>query len=110
MNINDVLDLIKAGFTADEVRGMMAGAAPAPADPPASVDPPAPADPPAPSPAPVSVPAHTELEQTINTKLDYLVNKLNYLSVRDSRQPDGGQQQTADDILKGMFAAPEQKK
>lgn len=113
MTIENVLDLVKAGFTADEVRQMMNGASPAdpaPADPPAD---PVPADPPA-DPAPAdpapAEPAHPEIDKTLSTKLDYVINKLNYMSVRDSRQPGGNNEQTVDDILKGMFVQTDEKK
>lgn len=115
MTIDNVLDLVKAGFTADEVRQMMNGAPPAdpvPADPvpadPAPADP-APADPVPADPAPAE-PAHPELDKTLSTKLDYVINKLNYMSVRDSRQPGGNNEQTVDDILKGMFVQTDEKK
>ena len=94
MTIDNVLDLIKAGFTADEVRQMMNGAPPA--------DPPAPAD-------PVGS-AHPGIDKTLSTKLDYVINKLNYMSVRDSRQPGGNNEQSVDDILKGMFVQTDEKK
>lgn len=113
MTIDNVLDLVKAGFTADEVRQMMNGAPladpadPAPADPvPADT---APADPVPADPAPAE-PAHPEIDKTLSTKLDYVINKLNYMSVRDSRQPGGNNEQTVDDILKGMFVQTDEKK
>lgn len=113
MTIDNVLDLVKAGFTADEVRQMMNEAPPAdppadpaPADPPAD---PAPVDPAPAEPAPVE-PAHPEIDKTLSTKLDYVINKLNYMSVRDSRQPGGNNEQSVDDILKGMFVQTDEKK
>lgn len=112
MTIDNVLDLVKAGFTADEVRQMMNGAPPADPDP-APSDPvpadPAPADPVPADPAPAE-PAHPEIDKTLSTKLDYVINKLNYMSVRDSRQPGGNNEQTVDDILKGMFVQTDEKK
>lgn len=74
MNYNEILELVRAGYTRDEINAMQAPA-PAPQPEPPAADPPAadpqPAEPPAadPQPEPVTAPPATETEKLLRELL-----------------------------------------
>ena len=76
MNISDLVLLTKAGFTKDDIMALSAGNAdPAPED--------------------------DRLKQ-LETKLDYVVNRFNYLAVQNSKQPEE-KTETIEDILASVI-------
>lgn len=68
MNYNEILELVRAGFTRDEINAMQA---PTPAPPPEPPADPQPAEPPAadPQPEPVAAPPATETEKLLRELL-----------------------------------------
>ena len=108
MTIEQLLQLKEMGFNKDEIMRLLgdpAPADPAPADP-APADP-APADP-APAPAPAD-PAPDDRITQLETKLDYAINRLNYMAVQGSQQP-AGKEETIDDILASVVRGFEKEK
>ena len=104
MTIEQLLQLKEMGFNKEEIMRLLgdpAPADPAPADP-AQADP-APADPAQADPAPDD--RLTQLE----TKLDYAINRLNYMAVQGSQQP-AGKEETIDDILASVVRGFEKEK
>lgn len=96
MKIEDILALTRAGFTKDDIMQLTSAptdpADPAPADPPAD---------PAPAEQQADAPADDRLSK-IETQLDYAIKRLNYLSVKESQQPDHAEE-TVDDILSSII-------
>ena len=110
MKIDDLVSLTKMGFSRDDIMrlvGTDAPADPAPAQPvdPAPVQPvdPAPAQPADPAPVQPAdpAPADDRIKQ-LETKLDYVINRFNYMSVQQSRQPETGGE-TVEDILASVI-------
>lgn len=107
MNANEILKLIDAGFTADEIRGMMAPApaadpAPAPAaDPtPTAVDPePALADP---EPVQPGLTQDQALAAVLNRMNDTL-NRIQASNIIHDTASSVDREQTADDILQELI-------
>lgn len=96
MTIEQLLQLKEMGFNKEEIMRLLGDPAPAPADP-------APADPAPADPAPDD--RITQLE----TKLDYAINRLNYMAVQGSQQP-AGKEETIDDILASVVRGFEKEK
>ena len=94
MTIEQLLQLKEMGFNKEEIMRLLGD--PAPADP-------APADPAQADPAPDD--RLTQLE----TKLDYAINRLNYMAVQGSQQP-AGKEETIDDILASVVRGFEKEK
>lgn len=97
MKIEDLVSLTKMGFSRDDIMRLVGNDTPA--------DPAAPADPepeqaPAadPEPAAPAAPVEDDRIKQLETKLDYVINRFNYLSVQNSKQPETGTE-TVDDIL-----------
>lgn len=112
MNYEDIILLVKAGFTRDQIAAMQTP--PAPADPPA---PPAPADPPAP-PAPAEpqarpAPAESELPtprglEDLSQMLAAEFAKLNEAIVKANlQQAQQPPQESVDDILASIINPPQ---
>lgn len=109
MNANEILKLIDAGFTADEIRGMMAPAAdsaPAPAPAPAAdptptaVDPePAAADP---EPVQPGLTQDQALAAVLNRMNDTL-NRIQASNIIHDTASSVDREQTADDILQELI-------
>lgn len=103
--IDQIMKLVNAGFTADEIRKMVQPASePAPA--PAQAEPePSPAPEPAPAPA---VPKQEPKMDAILQKIDNLTGSITMLLNRSSgtRTPD--QTETVDDILAKAFFGKEE--
>lgn len=51
---------------------------------------------------PEAVPADDRLTK-LETKLDYVINRFNYMEVRNSKQPEAQAGETVDDILSKMI-------
>ena len=103
MNASEILELVRAGYTKAEIDQLFSGSGDPPEDPPADppVDPPAdpPVDPPADPPAEDQLGKRLD---AIETRINHLINKANYESVKNSRQPDKPVE-TADDILSSLI-------
>lgn len=99
MKIDDLVLLIKAGYTKADIEqlgislgqeGSSMPADPAPEQPDPQPDP----QPEAPAPKP-----DDDRMTKLETKLDYAINRLNYMAVNGSQQPPQQPQETVDDIL-----------
>lgn len=101
MNTENILKLIDAGFTAEEIRGMLTEpAAPAPEPAPAA-DP----EPAAPEPAPADQPglnANDALAAILNRMNDTL-NRIQAANVIRDNTSSAGSEQTADDIIQDLI-------
>lgn len=106
MTIEQLLQLKEMGFNKEEIMRLLGDPAPAPADP-APADP-APADPAPADPAPVDPSPDDRITQ-LETKLDYAINRLNYMAVQGSQQP-AGKEETIDDILASVVRGFEKEK
>lgn len=115
--IDQIMKLVEAGFTADEIRKMVQPAsepapAPAPAPAPEPAPAPAPAEPeptPAPEPAPApAVPKQEPKTDAILQKIDNLTGSITMLLNRSAgtRTPD--HTETVDDILAKAFFGKEE--
>lgn len=99
MTIDDVLTLVKAGFSREEIAVMAASAEPAPAPEPTPAPAPAPAPEPAPAPAPEPAPqpeARPDMLAQILERFDTMTQALQASAIRGTQQPP---KQTTDDIL-----------
>lgn len=100
MKLDDLITLHNAGYTKEDIFKILGSenAAPAaPADPDPLPDPePAPAAQPAPEPAP-----DDDRIKQLETKLDYVINRFNYMAVQQSSQPDV-HEESIDDILSSV--------
>lgn len=97
MKIEQLLQLTEMGFTKDDIM-RLCGDDPAPA---AAPDPePAPDPAPAEPAAPAAAPADDRIT-ALETKLDYAINRLNYMAVQGSQQP-AGKEESLDDILSSV--------
>ena len=82
MKMDELLLLLKAGYTKSDIDALTADPKPEqPADP---------------------KPDDDRLSK-LETTMDYLVNRLNYLAVKGTDQPDQKHQQTADEILESII-------
>lgn len=100
MKIDDILSLTRAGWTKDEIMSLInpQQEEQQPAEQPAEPE----AAPPDPQPA-AAAPVEDERLSKIETQLDYAIKRLNYLSVKDSQQPDDQKTETVDDILSSII-------
>ena len=93
MKINDIITLTQAGWTKDEIMQLVNSEQ--------QPEPPAPEEQPAPEPqeqpAPEQKPDDDKIKQ-LETKLDYVINRFNYMAVQQSSQPQG-KEESLDDIL-----------
>ena len=86
MKINDLMKLIDAGFSKEDIFNLLGENDPAPE---------APADP-APE---ASAPFDDKRLKEIETKLNYVVDRFNYMAVQNSKQPEQQNKETIEDIL-----------
>lgn len=100
MKIEQLLQLTEMGFTKDDIMRLCSDPAPAPAEPAEPAADPAPAEPAEPAPAPAPAPADDRIK-ALETKLDYAINRLNYMAVQGSQQPSS-HEETLDDILSSV--------
>lgn len=105
MNYEDIILLVKAGYTRDQIAAMQAPA-PAPAPTPA----PAPASTPAPEPAPEPTPAPTkpqgieDLSQMLAAEFAKLNDAIVKANLQQAQQPP---QESVDDILASIINPPQ---
>ena len=115
MNYEDIILLVKAGYTRDQIAAMQAPAPPAPAEPPA---PPAPAEPPAP-PAPAEPPAPPtpaepeppkhgieDLSKMLAAEFAKLNDAIVKANLQQAQQPP---QESVDDILASIINPPQKQ-
>ena len=93
MKINDIITLTQAGWTKDEIMQLVNSEQPE--QPAESEEQPAPEQ--QEQPAPEQQP-DDKIKQ-LETKLDYVINRVNYLAVQQSSQPNDGKTESVDDIL-----------
>ena len=97
MKIEDLVSLTKMGFSRDDIMRLVGNDTPA--DPTAPADPEPEQDPAAdPEPAAPAAPVEDDRIKQLETKLDYVINRFNYMSVQNSKQPENTTE-TVDDIL-----------
>ena len=101
MKLDDLIILHNAGYTKEDIFKILGTDQPAPADTPEQQ----PADP-APAetqekPKPEAAPADDDRIKQLETKLDYAINRLNYMAVQGSQQP-AGKEESLDDILSSV--------
>lgn len=98
MKINDIITLTQAGWTKDEIMSLVNGEAQDPAQP---TDP-QPEAQSAQQPEQTSQPAEVKPDDDrlnkLETKLDYVINRFNYLAVQQSQQPEQ-KAESVEDIL-----------
>lgn len=111
MKINDIITLTQAGWTKDEIMSLVNSESqdqpqqpdPQPEQP--AAQPEQPAQQPAQQPMPVSV---DDRFAQMETKLDYVINRFNYLAVQNSQQPDQPGE-TVEDILASVVRGVKEK-
>lgn len=106
MNYEDIILLVKAGYTRDQIAAMQAPAAPpapsAQADPAAPPAPPAQADPPAP-PKPQGI---EDLSQMLAAEFAKLNDAIVKANLQQAQQPP---QESVDDILASIINPPQKQ-
>ena len=95
MKIDDLLTLINAGYTKADIEQLVMAANLQPEQHPQPEQQLQPEQQPQPEQRPK--PADDRIKQ-LETKLDYVINRFNYMSVQNSKQPETGTE-TVDDIL-----------
>lgn len=103
MKIDDLVMLIKAGYTKADIESLGIAMGAEPENEPAPEAEPAPEESKA---EPVKDDRITNLE----TKLDYVINRFNYLAVKDSQQPAQAKTESVDDILASVIKGNDNKK
>lgn len=102
ININDVLDLARAGYNREEISALL-GAAPQDPDPQPEPKKPDPApEPKKPDPAPAPQPAQPDMA-ALAAKMEELTKTIQASNVIQSRQPAP---ETVDDILAAIIRPP----
>lgn len=107
MKINDIITLTHAGWTKDEIMSLVNGEA---QDQPQQPDQ-QPEQPAAQPEQPVQQPAGVSLDDRfaqMETKLDYVINRFNYMAVQNSQQPDQPGE-TIEDILSSVVRGVKDK-
>ena len=112
MKIEDLVMLSKAGFTKDEIMSFLnpdPQPDPQPAPQPAAQPDQQPDPQPAPQPAeePAAHPDDDRLSK-LETKLDYVINRFNYMSVQNSQQP-AQHEETIEEILSSVVRGVKEK-
>lgn len=106
MNYEDIILLVKAGYTRDQIAAMQAPAEPpappAPAEPPAPPAPPAPAEPPA-QPKPRGI---EDLSQMLAAEFAKLNDAIVKANLQQAQQPP---QESVDDILASIINPPQKQ-
>ena len=101
MKLDDLITLHNAGYTKEDIFKILGTEQTSPADPPEQQ----PADP-APEekqeqPKQEAAPADDDKIKQLETKLDYVINRFNYMAVQQSSQP-AGKEESLDDILSSV--------
>ena len=107
MKINDIITLTNAGWTKDEIMSLVNTEA---QDQPQQPDQ-QPEQPAAQPEQPVQQPAGVSLDDRfaqMETKLDYVINRFNYMAVQNSQQPDQPGE-TVEDILSSVVRGVKDK-
>lgn len=108
MNYEDIILLVKAGYTRDQIAAMQAPAsAPASAPTPAPAPEPTPVPEPAPAPAPASTPAVQgidDLSKMLATEFAKLNDAIVKANLQQAQQPP---QESVDDILASIINPPQ---
>lgn len=114
MNYEDIILLVKAGYTRDQIAAMQTPApepAPAPAPTPAPAPEPTPAPTPVPEPAPAPTPAPTpavqgidDLSKMLATEFAKLNDAIVKANLQQAQQPP---QESVDDILASIINPPQ---
>ena len=94
MKINDIITLTQAGWTKDEIMQLVNSEQP---EQPAPEQPEQPAPEQKEQPAPEHKSDDDKIKQ-LETKLDYVINRFNYMAVQQSSQPQG-KEESLDAIL-----------
>ena len=108
MKINDIITLTQAGWTKDEIMSLVNSEA---QDQPKQPDPQPEQQPAAQPEQPVQQPAGVSLDDRfaqMETKLDYVINRFNYMAVQNSQQPDQPGE-TIEDILSSVVRGVKDK-
>ena len=101
MKLDDLITLHNAGYTKEDIFKILGTEQPAPADPPEQQpDDPAPAEKQEQT-KPEAAPSDDDRIKQLETKLDYAINRLNYMAVQGSQQP-AGKEESLDDILSSV--------
>ena len=116
MNYEDIILLVKAGYTRDQIAAMQAPAPePAPTPAPAPAPTPAPAPAPTPAPAPAPAPAEPEppkpqgiedLSQMLASEFAKLNDAIVKANLQQAQQPP---QESVDDILASIINPPQKQ-
>ena len=105
MNYEDIILLVKAGYTRDQIAAMQA-----PAEPPAPPAPPAPAEPPAPptpaAPEPPKPQGIEDLSQMLAAEFAKLNDAIVKANLQQAQQPP---QESVDDILASIINPPQKQ-
>ena len=102
MNYEDIILLVKAGYTRDQIAAMQAPATPTPAEPPA---PPAPAEPAKPAePTPPKPQGIEDLSQMLSAEFAKLNDAIVKANLQQAQQPP---QESVDDILASIINPPQ---
>ena len=105
MNYEDIILLVKAGYTRDQIAAMQA-----PAEPPAPPAPPAPAEPPAPptpaDPEPPKPQGIEDLSQMLAAEFAKLNDAIVKANLQQAQQPP---QESVDDILASIINPPQKQ-
>jgi len=97
MKLDDLVLLIKAGYTKADIEqlGIAVGVPEVPEVPEQT------SEQPVEEPAQIDVPQDNERMKNLENKLDYVINRFNYMAVQQSNQP-GVQEESLDDILSSV--------
>lgn len=109
MNYEDIILLVKAGYTRDQIAAMQAPAQTAPAEPAqaAPAEPaPAPAPEPAPAPAPTKPQGIEDLSQMLAAEFAKLNDAIVKANLQQAQQPP---QESVDDILASIINPPKKQ-
>lgn len=105
MNYEDIILLVKAGYTRDQIVAMQAPApAPAPTPTPAPAPAPTPAPAPAPTPAPPKPQGLDDLSQMLSAEFAKLNDAIVKANLQQAQQPP---QESVDDILASIINPPQ---
>ena len=105
MNYEDIILLVKAGYTRDQIAAMQAPA-PTPAPAPAPEPTPAPAEPPAEPPAPPKPQGIEDLSQMLAAEFAKLNDAIVKANLQQAQQPP---QESVDDILASIINPPQKQ-
>ena len=106
MNYEDIILLVKAGYTRDQIAAMQAPA-PTPAPEPAPEPAPAPAPEPTPAPAPTpAVQGINDLSQMLSAEFAELNDAIVKANLQQAQQPP---QESVDDILASIINPPQKQ-